>query len=386
MQKSRKVALNFALIFSAFVILIGFIPLLFYASLAVKYAELSQKSEILEYSHVLKHKFYSLKSDTINFIYPRSLIFRSAILDEQGEVLFSLLDSPPHLQDGEFLHTEGKLFYRSALDENVLGARHLIISKEFSYSLIFFDLFLLTSLVILLIFLCSFWIIRRSIEPFERANTRMNTFFKDVMHELRTPLGIMSLNIELLEEYFGNHRGFERTKAALKVLSHVYEDIEYFIKNKRMQHGASNSNISVILEDRLDYFSVIAKVKEITITSKIIKGIWVEIHPLELQRLIDNTLSNALKYSLPKKNITVSLSVEEGFLCFACEDEGIGIKNPKLIFERYYRGDDIQGGFGIGLNIVKSICAKHKISIIVESEPKKGSKFIYKFRKFVQIS
>lgn len=385
MQKSREVALKFSLIFSAFVILIGFIPLLFYASLSIKYAELSQKSEILEYSHRLKHKFYSLNNDTINFIYPRSLIFRSAILDEKGEVLFSLLDSSPQLKDGEFLHIEGKLFYQSALDKNILGARHLIISKEFSYSFILLDLFLLTSFVILLIFFCSFWIMRRSIEPFARANTHMNTFFKDVMHELRTPLGVMSLNLELLEEYFGNHRGFERTKAALKVLLHVYEDIEYFIKNKHMQHGASSSNISEILEERLDYFSMIAKIKIITIHSKIVKGIWIEIHPLELQRLIDNTLSNAIKYSLPRKDITVSLSVKEGAVCFVCEDEGIGIKDPERIFERYYRGDDIQGGFGIGLNIVKSICTKHKISIIVESEPKKGSKFIYKFKKFVQI-
>lgn len=61
------------------------------------------------------------------------------------------------------------------------------------------------------------------------------------------------------------------------------------------------------------------------------------------------------------------------------QDEGIGIEDTKQIFERYHREDTIQGGFGIGLSIVKHICDKYGIIINVVSLPNKGSTFTYTF-------
>ena len=95
--------------------------------------------------------------------------------------------------------------------------------------------------------------------------------------------------------------------------------------------------------------------------------------------MIDNNLSNAIKYSKNSSNIYVSLKKEENSIKLIFKDEGIGIKDTSTIFERYYRGDKITGGFGIGLSIVKNICLKNSIKIDVESKENFGTTFIYTF-------
>jgi signal transduction histidine kinase len=61
------------------------------------------------------------------------------------------------------------------------------------------------------------------------------------------------------------------------------------------------------------------------------------------------------------------------------KDYGVGIEKVEKIFSRYYREDSSKGGFGIGLNIVKSIIEKENIELKIESHPKQGSLFIYIF-------
>jgi len=103
------------------------------------------------------------------------------------------------------------------------------------------------------------------------------------------------------------------------------------------------------------------------------------INRVELQRIIDNTLSNAIKYSNKKTLIKVILQKSNEKIVFSVSDEGVGIKDTKKIFERYNREDTVKGGFGIGLSIVKYICLKHNIEIQVETQKDKGSTFTYIF-------
>jgi len=135
------------------------------------------------------------------------------------------------------------------------------------------------------------------------------------------------------------------------------------------------------LEDRIAYFEALSASKEITICSHIEPQLYVRINRIELQRIIDNNLTNAIKYSPTQTIIEVALNADNDRLCFKVKDQGVGIKEVEKIFERHYRGDIYKGGFGIGLSIVKSICDKYGIVIEVQSEEKKGSEFSYWFRK-----
>ena len=94
---------------------------------------------------------------------------------------------------------------------------------------------------------------------------------------------------------------------------------------------------------------------------------------------MDNTISNAIKYSHDHSKVVISLYIEEGSIVFSVKDEGVGIENVERIFSRYYRENQAKGGFGIGLNIVKQIIEEEGILLEVSSRPNEGSIFTYRF-------
>jgi signal transduction histidine kinase len=98
-----------------------------------------------------------------------------------------------------------------------------------------------------------------------------------------------------------------------------------------------------------------------------------------LQRIIDNNISNAIKYSHEEGTIEVILEKLEDHCTLRFRDNGVGIEDVNRIFERYYRENRDKGGFGIGLNIVKSIIDKAGIDLQIDSIYGEGSTFSYTF-------
>jgi signal transduction histidine kinase len=156
-------------------------------------------------------------------------------------------------------------------------------------------------------------------------------------------------------------------------------DLEYYMQQNEVKELKTNINISLFLEKRVEFFNDLAVSKDITFYKSIEPNIEIFFNEIEAYRIIDNNLSNAIKYSKNSSNIYVSLKKEENSIKLIFKDEGIGIKDTSTIFERYYRGDKITGGFGIGLSIVKNICIKNSIKIDVESKENFGTTFIYTF-------
>jgi signal transduction histidine kinase len=103
----------------------------------------------------------------------------------------------------------------------------------------------------------------------------------------------------------------------------------------------------------------------------------VDISRVELTRLIDNNLSNAIKYSSQNSTIVVVLS--ENRLSFS--NLGKPIENHKTIFDKYVRENSVIGGHGLGLSIVKEIAKNNFISINLTSTlDGGGTKFLYIFK------
>ena len=159
----------------------------------------------------------------------------------------------------------------------------------------------------------------------------------------------------------------------------IYEDLEYYMQQNAVKDEKREINFSFFLEKRVEFFNDLAVSKNIIFHKTIEQNLMIYFNEIELYRIIDNNLSNAIKYSKNSSNINIFLKKEENEIKLIFQDEGIGIKDTSKIFERYFRGDKITGGFGIGLSIVKNICDKNGIKVEVNSELNKGSKFIYKF-------
>jgi len=118
---------------------------------------------------------------------------------------------------------------------------------------------------------------------------------------------------------------------------------------------------------------------EIFCTTDIEKNIIGKFDPLRLEQVIDNLLTNAIKYA-PGKPIFVSLKRHQAFARFVVEDHGQGIpcEKQEKIFDRFERATNSShiSGLGLGLFIAKEIVQGHSGSIHLESVVGGGSKFI----------
>jgi two-component system OmpR family sensor kinase len=162
----------------------------------------------------------------------------------------------------------------------------------------------------------------------------------------------------------------KRLEISAKRLSMMYGSLTY-----RLEGGVSPIEIlslSHIIEERVNFSKELIESKRLE-TYLSLEESKVKMPKDSLDRLIDNLLSNAIKYSDVGDSIYITLQNH----ILEVKDTGIGIEDDIQadIFRRYYRANDERGGFGIGLNIVLSICKKYKIKLDLESKKGEGSLF-----------
>ena len=232
--------------------------------------------------------------------------------------------------------------------------------------------------------------IKTQLKIFESKQTisklleQQDFFLKKIIHEMNTPLSIISLNIDSLESQLGPKEQFETIKASSKSLSSIYNDLYYLSKKEKRISEPTNINLVRFLSSRVAFFDEMANVKNIDISLDIHNEFNIFMDSYELERVIDNTLSNAIKYGFEDSNIDIILDVQEdmqeNIYRLEIKNEGIQIANTKTIFDAYYQQKEKNIGFGLGLSIVKDICNKYEIDINVTSLDNQTS-FSYIFAK-----
>lgn len=306
--------------------------------------------------------------------------YKIAFIGEEGNIIDSNIqyNDIVNLAFDELIKDD-IIYIQTYLTKGKTEASRFIIAKAIDYSPIIKKVILLAMYILIFLILSSGALIYFSTKTLSQTNKYLAQFFNDAMHEIRTPLGIIQLNLDMLSNTIqeSNLPLLNRTQAATKSLSSIYEDVEYFIKYKKVDFQKENINLSLFLKDRVKFFDVLAKIKNIKIITDIEDDIFYSFNRIECQRIIDNNISNAIKYSKENTNITISLKKEKENINLIFKDEGIGIQDTSKIFIRYYRGDEIKGGFGIGLSIVQKICEKYNIDTNIDSEVGTGSTFTY---------
>lgn len=315
-----------------------------------------------------------------SFDYPRFRTFQSGLYDAHFNPLFTLIDTELGNQKIGYHIQDGYAYLVMALPERrYFDASYLVVGGEISYARIYQDVVVILLSIAALIFVLSLFFLDRFALPFQRINQRLDQFIKDSMHEINTPLSIINVNIDLYNRSNSTNKYLQRIKAATKTLATLYNDMDYLIKNERLTFEYEPINLSLYLQERCDYFSEVAALKNIMIEPHIDDEVMISFNPTQLQRIIDNNISNAIKYSREEGKIDLFLLGMEDRCVMSFKDYGVGIEDVNRIFERYYRENRDKGGFGIGLNIVKSIIDKAGIELSIDSVYGEGSTFSYTF-------
>ncbi|AJC91704.1 two-component system sensor histidine kinase [Campylobacter subantarcticus LMG 24377] len=204
----------------------------------------------------------------------------------------------------------------------------------------------------------------------------LNDFIKDTTHEINTPLSVILASIKKFDDTHldpNNIKKFNHIKLASKNLNHIYQNLialNFFIQKENTKEDIK---LKELIEQRLEYFESLISQKNLIIEKELLEQNF-HANKEEIQILFDNLLSNAIKYTNTHKKIYISL--QQNMLSIKDEGQGMNTKEIAQIFTRYKRFNQDQGGFGIGLNLVKQIADKNNINIKVISKENKGSEFI----------
>jgi hypothetical protein len=214
----------------------------------------------------------------------------------------------------------------------------------------------------------------------ENILQNQKTFLNQTVHETNTPLAVIMSNIELFEMEYGKNEYMSNVEIAMKNIYSIYEDLSYLVKKDQITYKIQQLDLIDFIRSRAYFFETIANQKNCKFIIDINQSeLLISFNIDKLQRIIDNNLSNAIKYSYENKDIFLSiLKIENGFK-FIVSSHSNMIQNPNKIFEEYYREEQSKEGFGIGLNLVKRICDEESIDVLVESNLDKTS-FTYIFK------
>jgi signal transduction histidine kinase len=198
-------------------------------------------------------------------------------------------------------------------------------------------------------------------------------FIADTVHQIRTPLTNIMMNGEMIKKFQKDESMnvfIEQIDASINMLSNSYEDLAYLITSNSISYKPKNINLSQTIKDRIKFFATISKVNFKKIEAKIEDEIYVNMNEIELERIIDNNLSNAIKYGFKDKTIDVFLIKNKNEAILEFRTFSNKIKNRDMIFSKNYREDDAKRGLGLGLYMVSNICIKYdiKYEILYENE------------------
>lgn len=321
---------------------------------------------------------------------------KACIVSKSGEILYSDEDcakfdggDKDKSKEGGAIDSDGRVAIFEALqnmDENgaddLATAKIALSGKDIAGELNLLRIRTALNLFIILaiLMIIAFYLSKTALAPLHAKITALNRFIKDSTHEINTPLSVILMSIETADKKSLSQRNLKRInniETAAKTLSHIYEDLTYLSFGASRAAPKEELNFKEIISERLEFFAPFFAKRALDLRINL-KDALINANTYELKRAVDNLLSNAVKYTNSGGCVTVSLSKDE--LKISNSGEGLSKEQQDKIFERYTRFNEGQGGFGIGLNLVKRACENNAIVVTCESEPGKETTFTLRWR------
>ena len=228
---------------------------------------------------------------------------------------------------------------------------------------------------------------KRVFKPVEETYVKQKRFITDASHELKTPLTIISANVDLLEMEGEESQWTQSIRNQVSRLRHLTEQMVTLSRLEEEEKPVlERCDLSDIVAEITENFEPLAMSKEKQLTKEITEGLTCMAEKEKLGQLVSLLLDNALKYASEKGEIRVTLTPAKkgGRSCLTVwntvgEESSIQAGNQDVLFERFYRTDSSRnsgtGGSGIGLSVVKAIVERYGGKITAKSEDGKSIAF-----------
>jgi len=377
-SSEKRTLFRFSLLYTllTLVIIYGFSFMYYEAQKGLMLQEHKQTLQTDAKQLIQKLKFLHINFDKTQ-VYPRSKKYKSAIYDSDKTLIFSTLKNKPNLDD--ILYLQGDNIYLIATPESYyLGAKYVVV--EIQDNNIWFDrtrkeILIFGFLGLVFMLGVGSILLRLFLKPMRDAISLLDRFIKDTTHELNTPVSTIVTNIEMIDKTQLDKKlltKINRIDIGAKTISNIYQDLTYLTLGNKLIANDETLDLAHVIEERVEYFKSLADAKKIDLSFDVLQNTTLFIDKAKFSKLLDNLISNAIKYNKIRGSIHITLKANN----ILVEDTGIGIakENISKLQERYARFNKSSGGFGIGLNIVATIAKEYNLVVEISSEEKKWTK------------
>jgi len=302
-----------------------------------------------------------------------------AFINTQGKVIKGTLHVPFKPSKSEYFRKDGYEVFVSDAPREHLNIKYVVAqSRSLEKALASLQRAVLLTLILVAIVLAIIaWMLSKLfMRPVHQKVEQIERFINDITHELNTPITSLSMSSsQALKAGECTEKTLKNISISTKQLYDIYRSLTYLnFSNK--EEIVEPLDIMKTLEKSVAYYQPLAEIKRIVFEVSLEPMIF-NMPQAQATLLFGNLIGNAIKYSSPKSTIKIRLKEHTIMI----EDEGIGIDESKQkeIFEKFKRGTEYSGGFGVGLSIVKSICDEYAIKIHLDSVPNKGTTFTLVF-------
>jgi two-component system OmpR family sensor kinase len=265
----------------------------------------------------------------------------------------------------EFWSDGKKIYYLYTMPKR-WGKIDIVVSRpidfekisELKKQLLVFNVF-----VIFVVVLTAYILGKIFLKPLKNSLEMMEDFIRDATHEMNTPISVILTNIEMLRMKDVDSKELKRIEFSAKRLEKIFKDLAFVRLNHNRKKEFTDLNIRDLIKERINIFTTQLENKNIALKKDCEDLILKKVDKEDMIRLVDNIVSNAVKYSPP--NETVFITLKNNIL--SVSNKGI-IKNLSKITSKFYRENQNEGGFGIGLYIAKKICGYYGFKFDISNE------------------
>ena len=322
----------------------------------------------LEYYHLNKSEYFTFYEEGYDI----------ALYDNKPERIASTFKDVS-IDFTQFFYEKGNEYYLvESLSKEYLNVKYIVLRKSLDVKKldeIIDDIMLRALYGFIFLLFVALLLSKIMLYPIKKSISSLTKFMKDATHEMNTPISTILMSYEHMDKSDLNTkqlRSLDRIDIATKTLSSLYRDLSFASFHDYIEYEDTAIDVKEVVLERVKYMDTLIHFKDIHITCDMQHKI-IDMDKRKLILLIDNLLSNAIKFS--KKSGDIQITLTEQYL--SVKDNGLGIskEDQKNIFKRFKSSNSLEGGFGVGLDIVSQICKEYHIKIKLDSEPSKGSEF-----------